>query len=120
MHHLIQRLAFGRALGDALPFAFTGVRSSQAGQTGQIWSRPALIVLLMLSLASVLLGVFHQKIAGDEFIFLNVIYRTVNDQPLGLLQTTHAHLFGWLPRVEGGGIVQIRLARLIYFGIWLG
>jgi hypothetical protein len=79
-----------------------------------------LLGLLALSFASVLLGVFHQHISGDEFFSLHNIYRAANDERLGLLQTPYVHLFGWLTKIEGGEIEQIELARLIYVAVWAG
>ena len=98
--------------------AVRDARPSAEGHVAGGWVYSTLILLLLLSFASVILGVFHQKIAGDEFIFLSNVYRAAYDEPLGLLQTAYVHVFGWLTKVEGGEIVQIRLARLIYVAIW--
>lgn len=78
-----------------------------------------LLALLLLSLAVQLAGVFRRNINWDEFLFLANIYRAGRGEPVGLLQTSYVHLFGWLPRVGADAIAQITVARLLYLGIWI-
>jgi hypothetical protein len=76
--------------------------------------------LLAASLAVQLLGVFHRNINWDEFLFLSNVHAVANGDRVGLLQTSFAHLFGWLTRIDGNEIAQITVARLVYLVVWAG
>jgi hypothetical protein len=80
----------------------------------------ALLGLLAAAFAVQLLGVFRRNINWDEFLFLANVYAVTNGGPTGLLQTSFAHLFGWLTRIDGNEIAQITVARLVYLVIWAG
>ena len=67
-----------------------------------------------------MLGTFRQAVIGDEYIFLSIIYRVANGEPLGVLQTAYAHLFAWLPSVGHNEISQTTLGRLVYVVLWAG
>lgn len=99
-------------------FQFTQSRSAGVGSVDAITL--SLIILLALSFAGVVLGVFHRPIDGDEFHFLSNIYGVANAQPISLLQTPYVHLFGWLPKMGGDEIQQITVARFIFVGVWAG
>jgi hypothetical protein len=79
--------------------------------------RAFLIILLCVSSALIVLTAFLLPFNGDEAIFLSNIHRAANGWQLGLLQTAHVHLFGWLPSV-GDEITQIKVGRVIYVGLW--
>jgi len=79
--------------------------------------RAFLIFLLCVSSALIVLTAFLLPFNGDEAIFLSNIHRAANGWQLGLLQTAHVHLFGWLPSV-GDEITQIKVGRVIYVGLW--
>jgi hypothetical protein len=80
----------------------------------------ALLGLLTAALAVQLLGVFRRNINWDEFLFLANVYAVNNGEAVGLLQTSFAHLFGWLTRIDGNEITQVTVARLVYLVIWAG
>ncbi|MFZ9889329.1 MAG: hypothetical protein ACO3JL_17690 [Myxococcota bacterium] len=65
----------------------------------------------------------------DEFNFLNLIVRVAHDESVPVLQTFHAHLFGWLDEVPGLEPDQIILGRAVMYSLsvvgtvcllWLG
>jgi hypothetical protein len=78
-----------------------------------------LIVLLLLSFAVQVLGVYHRNVNWDEFVFLANIYQVANGYAVGFLQTPYTHLFGWLTRIGGDEITKIILARFLYLLVWI-
>ena len=80
----------------------------------------ALFGLLLVSLAVQILGIFHRNVNWDEFLFLSNVYQVTRGEAAGLLQTSYAHLFGWLTRIGGDEIAQIKLARAFYVVLWMG
>ena len=80
--------------------------------------RAFLIILLCLSFAVIVLGVFHLPVKGDEYIFLSNIHRAVNGEELGLLQTAYVHIFRWLPFIGQDEIEQNTIGRVIFVGVW--
>lgn len=62
---------------------------------------------------------FVQKINWDEFFYLSHIY-SYQDGRLGkVLQMAHVHIFGWLTHLPGNEISQIRIGRLVMWGLQL-
>jgi hypothetical protein len=80
----------------------------------------ALLGLLAAAFAVQLLGVFRRNINWDEFLFLSQVHAVANGDPIGLLQTSFAHLFGWLTRIDGNEIAQVTVARLVHLVVWAG
>src|SRR5687768_15304491 len=118
MRHLIPPSGPAVIPADAVSLGHGEPAPVSAPATAQIWTRSVLNLLLVFSFGSVVLGIFHQSVSTDEFIFLHGIHRAANDEPMGLLQTAYTHLFGWLTLIEGGELVQIRVGRLIQVVFW--
>ena len=73
---------------------------------------------MLVSFGGLLLGVLHRRIDGDEFFFLTNIHRAANNEPLGVLQTAHTHLFGWLAQIDADEITKAEVGRFIWLAFW--